>query len=176
MSSPACCARHMTFTCPAPPDWLTTAMSPAGRRAPRIDAVDVKAKASTKLTRPLQFGPMKRRPPARAMPIARCCRALPSSVPVSAKPAENTVANGAFTFTQSSSAWITLALGVYRIDLALEAEIDEQAHAAAAELAQILGGADESDAPRREKALQVREIRHSSGTWLRAAASAWNRP
>ena len=61
----------MTLICPAPPDWLTTPMSPTGRRSPLMAEVEVSAKASTKLTMPLQFGPMNRRPPARAMATAR---------------------------------------------------------------------------------------------------------
>ena len=48
-----------------------------------------------------------------------------------------------------------LPLRIDRIDVAGEAEIDQLAHAASAELAQILGGADVRDAARREEAAQV---------------------
>ncbi len=101
----------MTLTWPAPPDWLAIATSPAGRRGPAIVAVEVSAKPSTKLTMPLQFGPMNRSPPARAISTMRRCAAAPSGVPVSPKPAENTVANGTPRRTQSSSAAGTAVAG-----------------------------------------------------------------
>ena len=48
-----------------------------------------------------------------------------------------------------------LAFRIDRIDVAGEAEINQLAHAASAELAQILGGADVGDAARREETAQV---------------------
>src|SRR3546814_1106586 len=92
----------MTLPCPAPPDWLTTAMSPAGRRAPWIVAVDVSAKPSTKLIMPLQFGPISLTPPSRASRTIRCCMARTASVPSSPKHDENTVAYGTPRAAQSS--------------------------------------------------------------------------
>ena len=170
------------------------AMSPAGRRAPRITAVEVMATRSTKFTMPLQLGPMKRTPPARASAAARACSAAPSALPVSAKPEEKTVANWTPARAHCSSASGTaarrqhdadvvrrnghvadariaaqaedaFALRVDRVDLAGKAEVDQLAHAAAAELADVFAGADVGDALRCKKPAQVREL----AAWALAA-------
>jgi len=83
----------------------------AGRRSPRIVAVDVRANLSTKFTRPLQFGPMKRVPPERAIFTLFSWSSIPSLLPVSANPDVNIVTNGTVRLAHSSSAPGTAAAG-----------------------------------------------------------------
>ena len=75
------------------PDCETRAMRPAGSVSASSAALTEQAMRAFRFTTPMEFGPSRRSPAARAVATSRSCSARPSG-PASAKPSARTQAAG----------------------------------------------------------------------------------